>query len=349
MSTQTKRSNIQVTQSTKLSRVAGWVSLAVILFLISASWTMGRGNLSTLTEFFYYLALAQLWNLLGGFAGIVSLGQQAFIGLGGYVLFFGCMEMGWHPLVSLLAAGLVGALVAIPAARAVFRLHGAYQAIGTWVIAEVFGLLFSQIQSLGAGAGLSLSVRMARQVQIGDVSRDSVLYLVSLIIGLLVTGCTYLLLRSQTGLMLKAVRDNESSSRTSGVYSHRIKLAVFVGTSFGTALTGALIYLSKLRISPTAAFDINWTSYMMFIVVIGGIGTLEGPIVGTIIFFLLREYLASLGSWYLIILGALAVVVMLWLPHGVWGTFARKFNISLFPTQRELKVDEEELGEATVA
>jgi branched-chain amino acid transport system permease protein len=315
------------------------VSGAVFVFLAAVPWVLGRGQMSVLMEFFYYLALAQMWNLLAGFAGIVSLGQQAFIGLGGYVLFFCSMQMGMHPLVALLVAGIVGAVVAVPAAVAVFRLQGAYQAIGTWVLAEVFGLVFSQIMALGAGSGLSLSVQVARHVKVGAVSRDGVLYLIALLLGVLATVGSYTLLRSKTGLLLTAIRDNEPSARTGGVSSQRVKLAVFVGTSFGTALTGALIYLSKLRISPTAAFDINWTSYMTFIVVIGGIGTLEGPIVGTIVFFLLREYLSNLGSWYLVILGALAVVVMLWLPEGLWGTCAGRFNISLFPTQRRLILD----------
>jgi len=336
---QLRKRSVHVKQNSRVSLITAWVSGAAVIFLAVAPWWMGRGQVSVLMEFFYYLALAQMWNLLAGFAGIVSLGQQAFLGLGGYTLFFLTMRMDCHPLLALLIAGLAGAIVALPGAAAVFRLQGAYQAIGTWVIAEVFALIFLQVQSLGAGSGISLAVSIARQVQIGAVRRDVVLYLVALAIGVLVTAFSYALLRSQTGLALMAVRDNELSARTAGVNSQRLKLMVFVATSCGTALTGALIYLAKLRISPQAAFDINWTSYMLFIVIIGGIGTLEGPIVGTLVFFLLREYLAQLGSSYLIILGALAVVVMLFLPGGIWGTFANRFNISLFPMQRWLVDD----------
>jgi len=323
-----------VNQSSRLSRISGWLSVAVVVVLATVPWWLGRGQVSVLMEFFYYLALAQLWNLLAGFSGIVSLGQQAFLGLGGYVLFFACTQMGLHPLVALLLAGLAGAVIALPSALAVFRLQGAYQAIGTWVIAEIFALIFLQVQVLGAGSGMSLPVSIARQVQIGSVRRDAVLYLIALLLGVLVMACSYALLRSRTGLALMAIRDNELSARTAGVNSQRIKLMVFVATSFGTALAGALIYLAKLRISPQAAFDINWTSYMMFIVIIGGIGTLEGPIVGTLVFFLLREYLSQLGGSYLILLGALAIVVMLFLPGGIWGTFATRLKVSLFPTQR---------------
>jgi len=339
MSVQTEWGSVRVEQSSRASRMAAaFAALLMLAFLSAPAW-IDRGHLSMLMEFFYFLALAQMWNLLAGFAGIISLGQQAFLGLGGYVLFLLTMQLGWNPIAALVLAGVVGALVAIPGALIVFRLNGAYLAIGTWVVAETFKLAFSEIRSLGAGSGISLPASVARAVNLGPLHRDTVLYGAALFISLLSTVCSYLLLRSQAGLALTAIRDNEATARSAGVNSLRIKLLVFVATGFGTALTGALIYLSKLRISPGAAFDINWSSYMIFIVVIGGIGTLEGPIVGTIVFFLLRQYLADLGSWYLIVLGAVAVVVMLKMPSGLWGTFAKRYDISLFPTRRRLILD----------
>src|SRR5262249_8141539 len=157
----------------------------------------------------------------------------------------------------------------------------------------------------------SLPVQVASTLNAPVLGRDGVIYLLSLVIAVLSVALSYGLLCTRYGLALTSIRDNEKAARTCGVDSARLKLLVFVGAAFGTALTGALIYLTKLRISPNAAFDPNWTSYLIFIVVIGGIGTIEGPIVGTIVFFLLREYLSDFGSWYLITLGGLAVVVML--------------------------------------
>jgi len=339
MSTQTEWGSVRVEQSSRVSRMAAAYAALLTLALLSAPAWIDRGHLSMLMEFLYFMALAQMWNLLAGFAGITSLGQQAFLGLGGYVLFLLTIQHAWNPIAALVVAGVVGALVAIPGALIVFRLRGAYLAIGTWVVAETFKLAFSEVRSLGAGSGISLPATVARAVNLGPLQRDTVLYSAALLIALLSTACSYLLLRSQAGLALTAIRDNEATARSAGVNSLRIKLFVFVATGFGTALTGALIYLSKLRISPAAAFDINWSSYMIFIVVIGGIGTLEGPIVGTIVFFLLRQYLADLGSWYLIILGAVAVVVMLKMPSGLWGTFAKRYDVSLFPTRRRLILD----------
>lgn len=328
-----------VEQSSRASRISGTAAAVLLLAMLSAPAWMDRGHISLLIEFFYFLALAQMWNLLAGFAGIVSLGQQAFIGLGGYTLFVVSMHLGWNPLAALLAAGVVGGVFAIPGALVVFRLQGAYLAIGTWVVAEALKLVFSEVKSLGAGSGISLQAKVAQAVSLGPIRRDSVLYCVALLIAVLATACSYVLLRSQTGLALTAIRDDEATARSAGVNSFRIKLFVFVATGAGTAMTGALIYLAKARISPAAAFDINWTSYMIFIVVIGGIGTLEGPIAGTVAFFFLRQYLADLGSWYLIILGAVAVAVMLKLPSGLWGTFAKRYDISLFPTRRRLIID----------
>ena len=93
-----------------------------------------------------------------------------------------------------------------------------------------------------------------------------------------------------------------------------------------------MIFLQKLRISPDAAFSVNdWTAFVIFIVVIGGIGTLEGPIIGVVLFFLLRETLADYGTTYLIILGLTAIIIMLTTPNGIWGLIRQKFNLELFP------------------
>ena len=147
----------------------------------------------------------------------------------------------------------------------------------------------------------------------------------------------YLLLRSRHGLALTAIRDSEEASRSLGVDNFRAKLMVYIFAAFGTAAIGALIFLTKLRISPAAAFDINWTTTVIFIVVIGGIGTIEGPILGTIIYFLLRDPLADYGSWYLILLGSTAVLIMLLAPQGIWGLISERFELRFFPVQRQLR------------
>jgi branched-chain amino acid transport system permease protein len=108
-------------------------------------------------------------------------------------------------------------------------------------------------------------------------------------------------------------------------------------TAFGTAMVGALVFLQKLRISPDTAFSINdWTAFVIFITVIGGIGRVEGPIIGTVVFFFLRETMADLGSLYLLMLGAVAIAVMLFAPKGLWGLVAGRFGWQLLPLERRL-------------
>jgi branched-chain amino acid transport system permease protein len=149
----------------------------------------------------------------------------------------------------------------------------------------------------------------------------------------------YAVLRSRYGLGLMAIRDSEHGADTLGVDVFRIKLGVYVGVAFGTGMTGALIYLNLLRISPDAGFSINWTAYTIFIVVIGGLGSLEGPLVGTALFFLVREYLADYGAWYMILLGTLAVGVMLAYPQGLWGMVADRWDLRFFPVQRRVRME----------
>ena len=147
------------------------------------------------------------------------------------------------------------------------------------------------------------------------------------------------LLRSRHGLALTAIRDNEITAQSNGIGVTRIKYIVYVLCAFGTAMVGALIFLQKLRISPDTAFSVNdWTAFVIFITVIGGIGRIEGPIIGTIVFFVLRQTLADLGSLYLLMMGAVAIVVMLWAPKGLWGLIAERFGWQALPLQRHLVI-----------
>jgi len=285
-----------------------------------------------MSEILLYLSLASLWNLMAGYAGLVSVGQQAFVGFGGYMLFALTIFAGLHPIVAIAGAGLLGALIAIPVATLVFRLRGAYFAIGTWVVAEVFRLSFAQASSLGGGSGTSLPISIIKSMASGRQAREWMSYWLALGIAVLVIAAVFLFLRSRKGLALSAIRDNELAASSLGIDIWRTKFLVYVVTAALTSMVGALIFLQKLRISPDAAFSVNdWTAFVIFIVVIGGIGSLEGPIIGTLVFFALRETLADLGTIYLIALGIVAIVVMLKAPQGIWGLIRKKWDLQLFP------------------
>lgn len=324
--------DIRISRTSNAAKVAAVLGALIVVILIAAPYWAGRADLRLMGEIFLYLALASLWNLLAGYAGLVSVGQQAYVGFGGYMLFALTIFSGLPPLVAIALAGLLGALISIPVAALIFRLRGAYFAIGTWVMAEVFRLVFAQVSALGGGSGTSLPTDIVRSMADGRSAREALSYWLALGAALIVVTAVYLLLRSRKGLALTAIRDNELASASLGIDIWRTKFFVYVVTSGLTAIVGALIFLQKLRISPDAAFSVNdWTAFVIFIVVIGGIGTIEGPIIGTIVFFMLRETLADLGTIYLMVLGLVAIVVMLKAPQGVWGFIRHRFDLQLFP------------------
>lgn len=290
--------------------------------------------MNDLTEFMYLLAMAQMWNLLAGYAGLVSVGQQGWIGIGAYAIIVTTNDWGLPVPLGILIAGLVAALLAYPTALLAFRLRGGYFAIGTWVIAEVFRLLVtSSVEWLGGGMGRSINLAS----QFGSATqRITTIYIIALLIAFTTTIFSQYLLRSKTGLGLTAIRDNEDAATSLGINTYRIKLFVFIACAFGTGIIGSLIAMNQLNILPKAIFSINWTSFMIFIVVIGGIGTMEGPIIGTVIFFFIREYLSNFGEWSFIILGTIAVVMMLVAPQGVWGLLKQRFNWEFFPVRRRI-------------
>jgi branched-chain amino acid transport system permease protein len=326
-----------IERATRASRITAIAVLVVLVVLAVAPWWAGRADMRLLGEVYYFVALATLWNLLAGYAGLVSVGQQAYVGFGGYVLFALAMFLGVHPLLAIVLAGIAGAAIAIPVAPLLFRLQGAYFAIGTWVLAEVFRLGFAQISSLGGGSGISLPASVVTGIAASRPLREMLVYWVALAIAVAAIAFAVVLLRSRIGLALTALRDSEVASESLGIDIWRTKLFVYVGVAGLTSMTGAFIFLQKLRVSPDAAFSVNdWTAYVIFIAVIGGIGTIEGPIVGTILFFLLRETLADLGTTYLMILGAVAIMVMLRMPKGLWGWFVARTGLTLVPIRRRV-------------
>jgi branched-chain amino acid transport system permease protein len=327
----------RVEHATRSSRIGvALIGVALVVLALAPFWG-DRQTLRLLAEIFTFVALASLWNLLAGYAGLVSVGQQAFVGLGGYLLFALVILAGVHPIVAILIAGPIGALIAVPVAALIFRLRGAYFAIGTWVVAEVFRLLASQISVLGGGSGISLPASIVIAMAPTRQMREFEIYWLALALTAAVLAAIVALLRSRLGLALTAIRDNELAAQSNGIDVTRIKLIVYVLTGFGTAMIGALIFLMKLRISPDTAFSVNdWTAFVIFITVVGGIGHIEGPIIGTIVFFIMRQTLADLGSLYLLIMGAVAIVVMLWAPKGLWGLIAERFGWQALPLQRRL-------------
>ena len=347
----------RVAVRTPLSVAAAVAGLCVVAVLIAVPWFAPRAALKDLFFVLTLIGLAQCWNLLAGYAGILSIGQQAYVGAGAYMLFALSIFFNLDPVLSIPVAGLVGALFAIPTAKLIFRLNGAYLAVGTWVVAEVFRLVCAQIKSLGGGTGTSLptevtsgatSVRFIAEVMgvRAPVARDILAYWLALLLAVSIVAACYLVLRSRQGLALAAIRDNEAAAGSIGIDRARTKFWVYCLASLGASLIGALVFFQTARISPAAAYSVtDFTAYVLFVVVIGGVGTLEGPIVGALVLFGLRDQLAGLGAWYLMLLGLLAVATMLFFPRGLWGTLAERFDIHLFSTRRRLVLPHAETSE----
>lgn len=333
---------------TVASRAFLAVATVVVVAGLAAPLFLARSTIQDLFFILTMLVLAQCWNLLAGYAGLVSVGQQAFVGFGAYAMFAAVSLAGFDPLIAILLGGVAAALLSLPLGFFVFRLQGAYFAIGTWVVAEVVRLLLAQWRALGGGTGTSLPNSATRDMWAAQLvadlfgvrpaqALDILTYWLALLLACLTMGFIYWLLRTRQGLGLAAIRDNQEAARSVGVDAARLKWAVYVSVAFVTGLCGALIYVQKARISPDAAFSvIDWTAYVIFIVVIGGIGTLEGPIVGVIVFFLLQNSLADYGSWYLLVLGLIGIGVMLFAPRGLWGLFTDRTGIQFFPVRRRL-------------
>jgi branched-chain amino acid transport system permease protein len=311
----------------RLAFVASVATMAAVPLLFSAT------NVVLLTEFMSMLVLAIMWNLLAGYADIVTVGQQAFVGVGAYA-FFGFAAL-WNvdPYLSIPIAGAIALIVALPAMILVFRLRTAYLAIGTWVVAEVLMLAAGKLNAFGGGSGTSLPISIVLTFGHARGPRLATIYWLAFALAAVAMLVTYFLMRSRIGVGLTAMRDNEEGAAAIGVNITRARVLCFLGTAPFLGMAGAIVTLQKLRISPSASFSItDFTVFVIFNVVIGGIGSFEGPIIGTIVYFVLRQYLAELGTWNLILLGSFSIVIILVEKRGLWGLIRRFLSDDIIPT-----------------
>lgn len=279
-----------------------------------------------------YIAVAQMWNLLAGFAGLVSVGQQAFVGVAAYAMFVLAQTFGVNPFVAAGMSVVVPIILAIPTYGLLHRLQGAYFAIGTWVVAEVMRLLATNLSFINGGAGMSLRV----MTQYSADERAVGISILAALLLLTTVGGSYLLLRSRYGLALTAMRDNPVAAASQGVDVARLRFLVFVAAAAGSGLAGAVYFMAQLRITPPSAFDINWANLAIFIVMVGGIGSIEGVLIGSLIYFFADRWFGEYGSSYLIVLGLLTLCSALFFREGLWGLLRRAVDAPWFPTRRIL-------------
>jgi branched-chain amino acid transport system permease protein len=280
---------------------------------------------NALTTVFLLVTMASMWNLLAGYAGLVSFGQQAFLGVGAYTLLV-AVRAGVNPFAAVPIAAVVSLAVAVPLSYGLFRTRGAYFAIATWVVAEAFRLFVITVPALGGGEGATLP-----PTGLDPVLRTALTYWTALAVVTASLLGIWLLLRSRIGLDAAAVRDDEQAAVAVGVRENRARRVPYLVSAAGFGAAGAVLFLSNLRLEPASIFNVNYSANAFFMALIGGVGTIEGPVVGALIFYGLQFFLADLGAAYLVLLGLLAIVVMLVAPEGLWGRLSRRTGVVLFP------------------
>lgn len=346
---------------------AAWgAALLVGLLLLPAALGANSYALHLLFSVFVFATLGHAWNLMAGYAGLLTFGQQVFIGLGGFAqavvfyytpasiwtawpasgiasLLFAWLlalplreagakrRMRWGVAVAVVAWLLYEGLIAAQPQADVFgsayvrrvalllliflgalpllRLQGAYFAVATWLVAESVATVFAEWRVVGAGGGMQLK---------SDVTPLE-LYYVALGLLVVATAIIWRWMRSPYGLALTAVRDDEDAARSSGVDVGRVKAAVFLVSAALTGLAAGLYFMDVVIITPPSAFAISWASYIVFVAVAGGMGTVAGPVLGAVVFVVVDRVLSPVAGQGLLLLGALSIALMLLLPRGLMG------------------------------
>ena len=301
---------MKIPRLTTLVAVAALVVLALFPVIgISLSW------LNYLFLFFIYLALANMWNLLAGYTGLICLCPHAFVGLAGYTLAIGTF-VGVPFQAGLIAGAVVAALFALIISYPVFRMKGIYFAIGTLILPEILKVWFSfwrPVGNLYQGKGAGYAVKGIAGVTLGDT------YWLGLAIAAASIFVVYMILRSRLGLGLTAIRDNENTAASAGANVFRLKLSSFLIAAFIMGIAGAAYYIFSPRIQPTGGFSIRWLLVPLIATVIGGEGTEEGPIIGAAIVTFLTFQLADYARWSLLIQGVILLAVVTVMPQGIAG------------------------------
>ena len=306
--------------------------VAISIFFTLAPWILAASWVSILSNFFILVIMATMWNLLAGYAGMVSIGQQGFVGLGAYATLYFALK-GMNPFVAIPFAALTCGVIAIPITFLLLRLRGGYFSVATWVVADSAMLLILSVAYLGGGTGKY----MPGLLTLPSTQLNHDVYLATWIGAFVVLLGTYLLLRSRVGLLLSSMRDNEIAARSAGAKITSTRRMIYVVVAIGCGIAGGVLSVSQPFVQPGNEFQLQFAAEMLFATMIGGLGTIEGPILGSIIFFALQQSLQNWGVWYLVIFGSLAVAIAIWQPQGLWGAIRDRFHVELLPVGYRVK------------
>ena len=317
---------MKVQRWTRTSKLFTGGTLVLAALLATVPLLFDPGVVQKLTNLLILVLLAAMWNALAGYGGLLSVGQQAFIGIGAYGTVY-LAGLGISPYPAMLLATLLAGAISVPISFFALRLRAAQFAIGMWVTAEVISIFVRLDQNLGAGTGISL-------IQLNQYEpnfRQAYTFWLALGFTVIFLAAVFFLLRSPLGASLQAIRDDEDAARSLGVRVASRKRLLFVLAGFGCGAAGVLVVANTLFIEPGSIFSVQWSAYMIFMVMVGGLGTFEGPILGAILLFAIQTTFTQGGPWYLVGLGATAALFALALPRGLWGTIEERLGLRLLP------------------
>ncbi len=305
------------------------IILAAIVFVFSIGGWGSDSLVNVMMLVMIYLGMAQMWNLLSGFAGLTSLGMQAFFGIGGYVLALTTAKFGLPLGLSFIFATIIAILFALLISIPIFKMSGVYFTIGTWIVAEALCTLFLNWEFVNYGIGYTISAAL----KIPIVAK----YILAVVVGVGATLVLVAIMKSKLGMSLRAMRDNKSAAEVRGIGIYKTKLIVFLISAVIMTICGIVMYISQIYITPTGAFSMDWTIAMVFITIIGGSGTIEGPIVGAFVYVFLNQYLYRFPGYSNLILGIIAVVIIIVAPKGIMGYLGQRFHLDIFDIRRKSK------------
>lgn len=309
-----------------LPLLIGCIIVVVALYGVCITGIATNNAMRYMIQIFLYIIIGEMWNLLSGYAGMTSLGQQLYIGLSGYAVAVATTTFRLSLGTGILIAVVVCTIISLIMSLILFRMEGMYFSIATWVVAEMFSTFFFSWKFVGQGSGMT--IRVTPYPRMFDICILSLTFCVAALV------IVYLLLRTKIGLGLTAMRDDITAAPSVGVDQIAHKLVVYVIAAVFIAFAGSVFVINKGIIYPDNGFTIGWTVSMIFIVVVGGKGTFSGPIVGAVIYVFLQEYLAHFPGWSNIILGVITILVILFLPDGIVGTIQKKFHFEVFSSKR---------------
>ena len=297
---------------------------ALLALLACGPLFLGADAVDKLTTLFIYVMLGVAWNAMAGYGGMVSIGQQAFFGLGAYAA-VRLADAGVSVYPALALAALLAGLLAAAASLFMLRLRAGEFAIGMWVLAELAHLLVNLDSLVQGETGTSLIALNAYPAE----ARRAATYWAALAAMAALLAALFALLRSRAGAAAQAIRDDEEAAASLGVRVLATKRVIFVLAAVGAAMAGALWLATSITFQPRTYFSVQWTAYMIFMVLVGGLGTFEGPILGALAFFAIEAWFGAFGVWYLVGLGATALAFALFLPRGIWGWLERRHGLRL--------------------